>query len=183
MAAPDLGSHILAASNAEVDCLLPRRRCSTGVLLVDGEGRLLLVKPAYRDEWLVPGGVVEPNETPAQAALRELIEETGIEAHLTGLVCVDAVPAHHGFSESIHFLFSAKAAPDALAKARADGKEIIDVAWIDLDEARRRVPASLARRLATVQSGAHGYFENGDDTIAIDRWQVNRELTREATEQ
>lgn len=47
------------------------------------------------DEWTLPGGGLEPHETPEQAALREVFEETGLHVELTGLLAVDSftIPA------------------------------------------------------------------------------------------
>ena len=42
--------------------------------------KLLLVHHAKLDKWLPPGGHIETNETPDEAVLREIKEETGIEA-------------------------------------------------------------------------------------------------------
>ncbi|MGW1469125.1 NUDIX hydrolase [Streptomyces sp. NPDC002308] len=39
--------------------------------------RVLLVHDRYRKSWELPGGMIEPEETPRAAALRELLEETG----------------------------------------------------------------------------------------------------------
>src|SRR5215207_969945 len=60
-----------------------------GALATDGDGRLLLVRRAhdpYLGYWDIPGGFCQRREHPAAAAVRELREETGLEAETTGLV-------------------------------------------------------------------------------------------------
>ena len=46
----------------------------------DSEGRIALVRNSWSDGWFVPGGAVEPGETPQEAARREIHEETGLNA-------------------------------------------------------------------------------------------------------
>src|SRR6186713_3479795 len=57
-------------------------------MVIDGAGRIFLVKHTYVDGWHLPGGGVETGETLLEALTRELAEEGNI--HLTG------APSLHG---------------------------------------------------------------------------------------
>jgi len=56
--------------------------------MVFRDGKLLLVQRAdepYKDDWCIPAGFMEWDESPAQCAARELMEETGIELEITDI--------------------------------------------------------------------------------------------------
>src|SRR5262249_56537076 len=56
-------------------------------LLLDDDGRVLCVKQNYgAREWTLPGGRVEPNESPLAALHREIMEETGCRIAIERLV-------------------------------------------------------------------------------------------------
>lgn len=61
---------------------------SVSILIRDDQGRVLLVHQPDPGVWSTPGGAVEPAETPADAAVREAWEETGLYVRLTRLVGV-----------------------------------------------------------------------------------------------
>jgi hypothetical protein len=50
---------------------LPAKRMASGCLFLNKAGELLIVKPVYRDDWLLPGGSLEKDESPAQGCARE----------------------------------------------------------------------------------------------------------------
>ncbi len=51
---------------------------SVTIITRDNLGRVLLVKHSDKQIWVAPGGSIEPNEAPADAAVREMWEETGL---------------------------------------------------------------------------------------------------------
>lgn len=70
---------------------LPKKRMGVGCLFFDRQGRILILKPTYKNHWLLPGGVIEANESPRQACIREVKEETNVVCQPTKLLCVDYV--------------------------------------------------------------------------------------------
>ncbi len=84
---------------------LPKKRMAATVMLFDEAGRLLLVKPSYRHDWLIPGGIVENNEPPWLAARRETAEEVSLCIDQLRLVAVDWRSTDDHYDDSLHFLF------------------------------------------------------------------------------
>jgi 8-oxo-dGTP diphosphatase len=72
------------------------RHFTASAIVFDDSERVLLVHHNKLRQWLYPGGHVEENEDPAQAALREVLEETGVPAEVIGdpLFAHPAVTAH-----------------------------------------------------------------------------------------
>jgi len=103
--------------------------------------RLLLVRrinPPSQDMFAFPGGRGEPGETPADTALRELQEETGIVARHPQLFATYDLPSRDSAGQlSSHFLLSVflvEADEQAAALAADDAA---DAGWFTLEQIRR----------------------------------------------
>ena len=84
---------------------LPKKRMGAGCLFFDRQGKILILKPTYKDHWLLPGGVIEANESPRRACIREVKEETNLDCQPSRLLCIDYVSVRPHKIESIQFIF------------------------------------------------------------------------------
>ncbi len=67
---------------------------AASAVVVDDEGRLLMAKRTDNELWTIPGGGMKPGETIADAAVREVKEETGIDVEVVTLVGIYTNPQH-----------------------------------------------------------------------------------------
>ena len=67
---------------------------------VGGNGEILLIQRADNAHWGLPGGHVEPGESVAQAAAREVLEETGCEIEVGRLIGVYSDPGRQTVESS-----------------------------------------------------------------------------------
>ena len=139
---------------------------SAGILLFrrgDGETQVLLIKPGgpfWRNKdagaWMIPKGMVEPGEVPAEAALREFEEETGARPDVGELEDLGTVRQKSGKVVQAWALAGDLDA-DAIRSntftmqwpprsgRQAEFPEVDRAAWFSLDEARERIlPAQAA---------------------------------------
>lgn len=106
----------------------------------DPDGRLLLTRRADNGLLVLPGGRIELGETLAQAAIREVLEETGVRIEVTGLAGIYTDPGHvivyHNADGSVVLEeFSITVHARAVAGVvRADGHETTEVFWADTAE-------------------------------------------------
>lgn len=105
-----------------------------GALLVvqDSERRLLLVRQSYTSGWSLPGGLLGRHESPADAAARELVEETGLTIDPDRLRPSLPNALHQADHHWIDFVYFASA-EDVAGELQADGTEILEVAWFATD--------------------------------------------------
>jgi 8-oxo-dGTP diphosphatase len=122
-----------------------RPEVCVGAIAVD-EGRLLLVRrgrgPAA-GAWSVPGGRLETGETLAEAVLRELAEETGLEG-----VCDELVGWVERMGPDHHYVILDFAVTVLEPREPQAGDDAAEAEWVPLDEiAHRRLADGLAEFL------------------------------------
>ncbi len=114
------------------------------------EDRVLLTKREDFEVWCLPGGRVDEGESPAQAAVREVREETGLDVRLTNLI---GVYTRQGWFDLTVITFAAEVIGGEL---KPQASEVIDIGWF----ARDNIPADLLwgneQRLADAFAGLVG---------------------------
>ncbi len=153
-------------NEAEFYASLPRKRMAAAALLLSERGEVLIVKPTYRDDWLVPGGTVEADESPHAACQREMAEEIGLNRPLGRLLCLEYRPVDGPITEAMHFLFDGGTVADAEAQGISlPPGELAAWRFAPLDEALALLNPRLARRLVFAlrarASGETLYLEDG----------------------
>ncbi|MXN73297.1 NUDIX domain-containing protein [Burkholderia sp. 4701] len=136
------------------------RTVSCGVVILDGAGRVFLAHATDTTHWDIPKGQGEPGESPLQAALRELLEETGIAFAPGRLVDLGRFVYRH--DKDLH-LFAVRVADDevdlarcvctSLFPSRRDGTMIPEMdayRWTEPGDIDTYASRSLARLFRTI---------------------------------
>jgi glycolate oxidase len=119
----------------------------SAVVVTDPSGRALVVRKQGTAVFQQPGGKPDPGETALDAAVRELLEETGIVADPAAFTPLgmfrDAAanePGHTVVADAFALALPGREAPDALA-----GAEIAEVRWISAGDLDATPLAPLSR--------------------------------------
>ena len=151
-------------SRADFVAALPRRVVGAGGLVTDAEGRVLVVKPSYKPGWEVPGGVVEPGETPADACARELREELGVVAAVGRLLVVEHQVRPDDKGDSMMLVYDVAPVGEAFA---LPPEEIEEARYVPAADLTSYLPPRQARRLAAaVEARASGSLVELHDGVA-----------------
>jgi 8-oxo-dGTP pyrophosphatase MutT (NUDIX family) len=103
-------------------------------LVLDDAGRLLLGRRADTGEWAVPGGIVDPGEQPADCAVREIFEETGVVAVPEVLAAVSvSTPITYANGDHVQYLELTFRCRAVGGEAQVNDSESVEVGWFALD--------------------------------------------------
>ena len=144
--------------------VLPRIPASSGALIFDSRGRLLIANPTYKAHWTIPGGIMEADgETPWEACRREVQEEVGLTVENGRLVAVDFLRPRPGKPGGMRFLFDCGVLSDSvLDTITLQVEELSEHRLVDPDEALALLSGPLRRRVgAALAAETCVYLEDG----------------------
>ncbi|WP_292028112.1 NUDIX hydrolase [Brevundimonas sp. UBA2416] len=130
---------------------LPSPVPCVGVVCLRGDDVLLIRRgtPPRQGDWSLPGGRIEPGERAVDAALRELREETGVEAEITGLIdVVDGL-----FPEAGRHYVLIDYAARWLAGEPVAGDDAIEARFVALDQVEALIDWSETLRVIRMAVG------------------------------
>jgi ADP-ribose pyrophosphatase YjhB (NUDIX family) len=162
----DAPSHKSRGFRAILNSFLPRKRAIAQMLVRDTEGRVLLCNLTYKEDWDLPGGVVEVNESPRLAVGREVTEELSLHIEAGRLVLTDWLPPWSGWDDAVCLVFDGGVhdpsltdlvVPQAREIRTARFCSVAEVHHLCADFTARRIEAALA----ALDGGAAAYTESG----------------------
>ncbi len=107
------------------------------------EDRLLLLMTSYRPGWHFPGGFVHEGEDPRAAAVRETLEEVGIDLAAASLSRAIVIKCRYEGRMDTNYIFEAKISDPG--QLQIDNREIVGAAYLTLAEAMSRPTIPVVR--------------------------------------
>lgn len=135
---------------------------AAAMIFTDTDGRVLLVKPNYRDHWSLPGGFLEQGELPQDGAMREVLEELGLQVMPGPLLAVGwTAPEGARPRPLVHFVFDGGTLPPG-TEITLQEEELDDARFVDQATVDEYLPPLVAARVraalrARATGGGAGY--------------------------
>lgn len=120
----------------------------------DDDGEVLLVRRSDNGRWTPVTGIMEPGEHPADAAVREVLEETRVVCEIEALVGIDVSPEiEHANGDLAQYLNHSFRCRYVEGEAAVGDDESTDARWFPL-AALPAMPEAFVRRIAAAVRGA-----------------------------
>ncbi len=154
--------------NPEYFKAMPQKRVTSGVVLFNDNDEILIVKPSYKDHWSIPGGVVDNNESPLEASIRETKEEANIELEDLKFLCVEYT-RKIGDEDFFFLFYGGKLTSEQIKNIKTDPDEISGFKFAKIEEASKLIGESkilskiLSKHLEILKNNSPMYLENGKE--------------------
>jgi 8-oxo-dGTP diphosphatase len=141
------------AANVAWFATLPTMFGAAAALFTNPAGKILLVKPNYRDHWSLPGGMLDDGEAPHEGCRREVEEEIGLHITPGPLLVIDwSAPDGIRPRPIVHFVFEGGELDDGVP-IRLQESELDDYRFIEPGDLTRYLPPFLVARVAAALRG------------------------------
>jgi 8-oxo-dGTP pyrophosphatase MutT (NUDIX family) len=123
------------------------------IIIFDEVGRVLLALDRSSGLWMTVGGALEPDETPADAAVRECWEETGLLVRANKLLGVLGGPTYritYGNGDVVSYTITVFEAEIIAGTAQPDGEEAAALRFVSQAEVADLPMAEWTRELVSL---------------------------------
>ena len=143
-----------------------RKRVIAHLLLTDADGRVCVLETSFKPDYELPGGIVEPGESPRVGLTRELEEELGRGLAVGRLLVADWLAPYLGWEDAVEFVFDGgDIAAEVVPLLHPDLKEIRAIHWLEPEAAIVRMAPFAQGRLRSAlearEDRATHYLEAG----------------------
>lgn len=164
--ATDTPVHEPEGFRALLNSFLPRKRAISQMLVRSPDSRVLLCQLTYKQDWDLPGGVVEVGESPQVAVAREVEEELGLTLPAGRLLLTDWLPPWSGWDDALCLVFDGGVREESMLDSVVrQTREIRSVAFCTPAEVEERCADFTARRVAAavaaLDTDGGSYTESG----------------------
>ena len=123
----------------------PQKRWWAGVLFFDVDWKVLLLKPTYKNDWEIPGGIIEDNKSPKECCEREILEEIGLKKQVWELLCLEYQREE---DDSYMFVFDGGVlSPDEIDMMKLQESEIKSYKFCNVEKIKERVLEKMFARI------------------------------------
>jgi len=144
---------------------LAKKPMGADVLFLNDKNEMLVVKPNYKDEWLLPGGTLESGESPREGAVRESKEEIGLNIEIQKMLCVDYSRTPEG--DNLKFVFFGGILnSEQISNIKLQEAELLEFKFVSLEEALKLFGPRKIKRIPhcfeALKNNTVAYLENGE---------------------
>ena len=149
---------------AVMNTVTARKRLIAHLLVTEPEGRVCVLETTFKPDFELPGGILEPGESPRAGLIREVAEELSAELAVGRLLVVDWLAPYLGWEDAVELIFDGGelSSPGLL---QPDLKEIRAVHWLEpVDAIARMAPFAQGRLGSALDARAEArtfYLEAG----------------------
>ena len=149
---------------------------AAGALFFNKSGELLILHPIYKDRWEIPGGMVEEDESPREAVVREIKEELGLSLDVQQMLVCDYWFAADGRPDNLQFIFyGGILTAEQISEIKLEEKEIGSFEFVSVESEgdkkklaeRERVGVRVILALEALGNNQFYYLEDGKRVVGL----------------
>lgn len=130
---------------------LPKKRMASGVLFFNSEREVLIVKPNYKPDWILPGGLIELYESPIDAAIREVKEEMSLTFPSLEFIAVIHSPRRKENDDVVYFYFYGGVLTEKqITNIRLQSNELDEFRFVPIDKVSQLSKATFVKHLPKI---------------------------------